>query len=413
MIRNEYTRVERYIIIVGALLFASFVIFNVSSYSSSGVMLLTILLFLLFFIKNKWHFPFFIKDFQASMLIFAIYCLLSSFWARSNVDATNSAITVIEILLCMTVVYYAFYQFDDIEPLLMSLIWGGYIIAIYYLFSYGGISTAIDNASQGIREGVDFANINTIARAMAVVIVANFYMLRNSKRKIRYIGIFLPIVALLATQSRAPLIETIFGIIFLMFLNAAKNKRVFNFIFSLIIIIIIIFLISKLIQRVSIFNGVLLRMEGLISLFSQDSRIIDSSVEFRQKLIDLGANLFKANPIFGVGMGNAHRYVLEYYGSDYYLHNNYIELLASGGIIGFIIYYQMHFRLLINLKKYSEVPDDYNMFCFTMMLMLLIADYGGVLYYNKEFYFYIIICYICLEKSKNRYYADLEQRVDE
>lgn len=412
MIRNEYTRVERYIIIVGALLFASFTVFNLSTYSSSAVMLLTIILLLLFFIKNKWHFPFFIKDFQISMLIFAFFCLLSSFWARSNVDATNSAITVIEISLCMTVVYYAFYQFDDIEPLLMSLIWGGYIISVYYLFTYGGISVAINNAAQGIREGVEFANINAIGRTMAIVTASNFYMLVHSKRKLRYIGIFLPIVALLTTQSRTPLIEIIFGIIFLMFLNAVKNKRIFNFIFNLIIVIVIIYLLSKLITNLPIFNGVLLRMESLINLFS-GSGYVDTSAEIRKKMIDVGIILFKENPIIGIGMGNAHHYVYEYLGRDFYLHNNYVELLASGGIIGFIIYYQIHVRLLFNLKKYSEVSDDYNMFCFAMMLMLLVADYGGVVYYNKEFYFYIIICYICLEKSKNRYYADLEQRVDE
>ena len=54
-------------------------------------------------------------------------------------------------------------------------------------------------------------------------------------------------------------------------------------------------------------------------------------------LVDDWLGLFYQSPITGVGVNNPSVYTFFLYGKEnYYLHNNYIELLAGTGIIGLI-----------------------------------------------------------------------------
>ena len=65
------------------------------------------------------------------------------------------------------------------------------------------------------------------------------------------------------------------------------------------------------------------------------------------QLIKLGINAFFDSPLLGIGIGNTRLVVLQNMGFDYYLHNNYLEILASVGVLGAIPYYYMWFYYFI------------------------------------------------------------------
>lgn len=404
-----YKTIDKLIIIVTALLFATFKVYTETSLSTYGVLIATLLLFVLYLIKNNFRIPQKIYDFQILIILFIVFCLLSSLWATSSSDAITMCITVFEILICVSVVYYCFIQFDTLEPLLLSLVWGGYIISVVYFVSYGGLSLAIQNATAGIRSEVDFANINAIARVLSITVIVNAYMLFNSKNKKLYLGILLPIVALVSTQSRTSFITTIFGLLGLLLLNSIKRKKVMNVLFKLIVSLLVVYAVYKLLLKVPALHGIMGRIESLEHLLFNENGADHSSI-LRQEMIEVGLRVFKDNPLGGIGIGNSHFYTHYYLTRNTYLHNNYVELLASVGIIGFILYYLIYARLIIRLKKYSTNPDDINMMCIVLLASLLISDYGNVSYYFKEIYFFFIVCFVCTNISERNYY---ENRLEE
>ena len=143
------------------------------------------------------------------------------------------------------------------------------------------------------------------------------------------------------------------------------------------------------------------RMDGMVALFTGRG-IVDSSTWLRYEYIKLGFKIFKENPIFGIGMGNARLFVSSNYGRDAYLHNNYVELLANGGIFGFLIYYYIYYLVINDLIKYFKYREKYTVVVIILMLMQLIMDYGNVSYYYKTTIFYFLIFYISIRKMKER-----------
>lgn len=393
-----YSLNEKITIVLSTLLFVSFTVLNITSFSTIGVLIIALMMLLHHCLNNKWHLPKRIYPFQTSMLLFALFGLLSMLWSYNAKDALSKGISIIEICACMTIVFWCHEDFNSMEPTILSIVWGGYIIAIYYFFVYGGIDLAMQNAVAGIREGVEFANVNAIGRIMAIVIVINVYMLMHSSKKKLYIGIPLPIMALISTMSRTSFIETVFGLVLLIILNGIKNKKVFNSIIKIAFSALIVFLFYLVIKDIPFLKGVSDRMTGLINLFS-GSGAVDTSAIMRQRMIQTGWTVFKNHPIAGVGIGNAHYYAFQMISKNTYLHNNYFELLASTGIIGTYLYYRIHIKLIIDLKKSHKTSDDPCMLCIVVLLMLLLADYGCVSYYYKEIYFYFTFCYLCLDKS--------------
>jgi len=121
------------------------------------------------------------------------------------------------------------------------------------------------------------------------------------------------------------------------------------------------------------------------------------SAKARSDMIRFGWHYFLENPLGGIGIGNA----TAIYGS--YLHNNYIELLCCGGIIGFVIYYSRYLFLLCSIirninicnnKKESIYP------CFILLSILLILDYGRVTYYTKPSQIYFVLLFLQIKSIR-------------
>jgi O-antigen ligase len=122
-----------------------------------------------------------------------------------------------------------------------------------------------------------------------------------------------------------------------------------------------------------------------------DSSIVaDASTGTRANMVQIGLELFKKNPILGVGFGNfSYHYYYEYSGwAQTYAHNNYVEILADTGIVGFVLYYivpfSMLFKMATNWKKYAAYDRKLAAFLITFILIRLVMDYGMV-DYDDEF----------------------------
>ena len=141
------------------------------------------------------------------------------------------------------------------------------------------------------------------------------------------------------------------------------------------------------------FSEVLDRMSNMVEAFTGTGG--DSSTIIRLALVDIGWDLFYQSPITGVGINNPSVYTFFVYGKDnYYLHNNYIELLAGTGIIGLLAYYSMYLYVAYNLIRYRDIHSNEYIMVLILFLSQIVMDMGMVSYESKSTYFYMMLFYL-------------------
>ena len=96
----------------------------------------------------------------------------------------------------------------------------------------------------------------------------------------------------------------------------------------------------------------------------------------------------------GVGIANTTFLGLKYTGYYFYMHNNYVELLVSVGIIGTAIYYLLLLYPLIKLFKPALRQDQMAILLEVLLLLMLFLDFGEVTYDSIETYFWILAAHV-------------------
>ena len=139
-------------------------------------------------------------------------------------------------------------------------------------------------------------------------------------------------------------------------------------------------------------------MEAMMGIINH-SYMIDASTNTRINMIKYGFEMFKSNPILGVGIGNYAYYGYHIYGlfAEVYSHNNYIEMLSNIGIVGFISYYFIPVYTCIKLRKLVNILTGRERilcaFLFVIMISRLIGDFGRVSYLDEIVQIINMLCY--------------------
>ena len=386
--------------ILMSFLIASFYIFEEKSFGSILLFILTGIIFIVMAVEYNFRIPFKIEYFHKVILIFALYCFLSATWAIRADYAIEKGVTLIKILVCMSVLYsYYSIRENALEELFVVLMWAG-VIVVGYSYIFYGKKLILDVILNSARLENAFSNVNSIGMLSGIMIIISVFKILYDKN-IWYIILDIPAAILvLATGSRKALIIVLLGI-FLVFFLKNFNKNILKTTIWIVFISISALFLVRWIMSLKVLSGIETRIEGVIALITGRG-IIESSALLRYKYIKLGIDIFKKNPVFGVGMGNARLFVASNYGHDAYLHNNYVELLADGGIFGFIIYYYIYYIIIKDLIKYFRYREKYTVVVIVLVLMQLIMDYGSVSYYYENAIFYFLIFFICIRKMKER-----------
>ena len=122
----------------------------------------------------------------------------------------------------------------------------------------------------------------------------------------------------------------------------------------------------------------------------------NASTEKRVEMIKYAAQMFWKKPLFGWGIGAFARFA----GFGYYCHNNYMEMLVSGGILLFVLYYSMIFVKSIGVfgMKKGEKKDIVLILFFSLLLL----DFSTVNFYSDViFYLRTIIMFELLTWGSN------------
>ena len=393
--KNKYSISDVVICILISFMLMSFYIFETESWGRYVLFGITVIITLIYSGKNGFKLPFiFNRPFHMYISIFALYTFMSATWAWNSTLAISKGITICSILLCFSFLYPYFLQRKNIDILIDAFMFSGYGIAVYTVIFYGasGISSMLNG---NIRVGNDFTNANSIGLIAATSCIIQFYYLIKKEKKIFSVFLIPCIIALAISQSRKAMVMLVAGVAFLIMTTSSDKlslkKKIFRIILAAISVGLLIYILSKL----KIFSGVFGRFETLFESMN-GQRAEDIRAVYRK----IGMQQFYKTPILGIGMGNSLELLASVGQRRTYLHCNFVEILASGGIIGFVIYYCIYVKLLGGLWKYRKYRSQTTNLCIVLLLLMLIMDYGMVTYYDKQQYLYFMCFFLQLELLK-------------
>lgn len=322
------------------------------------------------------------------ILYFALstFCLLSSFWAIDSNLSVEKSITLYSLSILYFIGYNIFVNGDNCsEKVLKIIMYSGIIFAIYIIFYYG-ISNYFDKLFFGERIGTEINNVNKIGLTTSISFLISIFFAKFKSKNYLFFSVLLAIVTI-GTGSRTALIEMFFSIIFIILIGKEKEK-IISYIKKILIIITLCFLLFSFIQKISSFD-LINRFTEMTNYVSKNGEI-DGSTSTRMKFIQKGFETFTDHPLLGIGAGNA-GYVTSIvsFGRYTYLHNNYVELLATTGLIGFLLYYSIHIYILIKCF-FSKNKTVYSTLATVIIIILLIGDIGTVSYASKTTVIYFL-----------------------
>ena len=333
-------------------------------------------------------------------LVFIAYVLLTALWAKSAMSTITMARTLFRTFICAYIVYLYFVKEEDVSRLLRILMWAGYVVAIYSLMFYGVDELLKAGTDSSLRADNEFANVNSIAMccALSCMIQANeFFEKRN-----RWTCVFLiPVLIVIgATQSRKALLFLIVGV-FSAFIVKNQNESFVKKFGKIIVGCVVAVLIIYGLLQLEIFSGIKQRMQTMFNSFTGNGKADGSSLT-REKMIEIGWKEFTEHPVGGIGIANSYFITDKYLGWKTYLHNNFVELLSSGGVFAFIFYYAIYVYLFYNLWKYRNADKKQTMFFAIWLLIMLALDYGSVSYSSKVQNFYLMIHFVNIQNLKKK-----------
>lgn len=327
-----------------------------------------------------------LDKFLALFLAFIVFCYISNVWSK-NTGNTNSMVFTLLQLFLMSFLLFAYLVYtENTEHFMMCLFISGLVSSVY-IMGYYGIEGYAKLLREGERVGSEITNVNTIGLTTAYTVVIGFYYGYIKKKRFSYALIILPIILSLGSGSRKALTLMVLGIVLIILMDYRKNVSVskfFRVLFACIALVAVVYWISTLPAFETVFD----RFNAMFQTGSKQ----DSSTVIRKKMIEIGWLSFKKHPFTGVGIGNSSYITYEYFGLSTYLHNNFVELLTSIGIFGFLIYYAMYGYILVNLFQLSAKEKNTSaLMLFVVILSRLILDYGMVSYYDKMTYIYLTV----------------------
>ena len=380
-------------------LFVFFILFDTYTWGRYAFLSLSVAIFLLGCGINHGKVTFRFTPFITLNILFIGFVLSSSLWAINISDSVIMARTLMRVFVCAYMMYITYLNTPELDEsvLLKAVMWAGYIVALYSLSFYGLDNIIVAGSSSSLRVDTEFANVNTIGMACALscVIQINLKYLRPKEHFFPSALLMIPsIVVIAATQSRKALVFLIAGALGYAFVKAQKSsKPAFVKFVKILFWVFILALVLYGVLQLDIFDGIRERMVGMLNAVLGNGKA-DHSTILRNNLRTLGLTWFLKYPVGGIGVANPHILAAQYCNFDAYLHDNFVELLCGGGIIGFCLYYAMYVYLFRRLWKYRKI-DKQRVAFFALWLGLMLAmKFGMVTYYSKSQNFYLMVHFV-------------------
>lgn len=219
-------------------------------------------------------------------------------------------------------------------------------------------------------------NPNSVALHIAMLSIFLNYVMANEKKKKYVILEFLVWLfggfIILLTGSKKGIVLLILPLLFFSVLVPNRGKRARNVLIGLILVVAILYLIFNNEFFYNLLGERIIDMLGTMGLNVGRSYRLSTSTEDRSNMISVGLNFFWQKPLLGNGWG----YFYVKAGFNRYSHNNFVEILCSMGIFGFIFYYS--FPLYLLFRCISRIKENGSKVCIAILILLVFMDFASV-----------------------------------
>lgn len=258
-----------------------------------------------------------------------------------------------------------------------------------FIFNYSEISNGYLRYRMGMISGI---NATEVASFFGILSIITFYFVFIEKNTKCYVYIFQIVVTVLS-GSKKGLILIFVPVILYFFKIGLKSIRNFTiFVVVLLIIVVAIFKVPLLYNVIGYRILDALNELGMVQdVILPESAIIDESTKKRVEMMETAWKMFSQKPILGWGW-NAFA-ILAGYG--YYCHNNYLEIMVSMGIVGFLIYYAMPMTLLAG--SIMQTDKNKRFLCISLIFSMLFLDISSITIYDQVIVYFIYAFLFLLE----------------
>ncbi len=316
-------------------------------------------------------------------LPFLLYSFLSIVWSYMPDSSLQRSITLLRLSVLLLIMAFYLIQSRQTEQFIYGIAVAGLII-LMYVFSFYGLSGLRQMIEGGMRVGGEFVNSNTLAIYLSFSAVIFFYLFLDKRRWYFILPAIGLVVLIASTGSKKGLLDLAVGFIMVIGFNQNSSngpKKLFKWVVGLSIGAVLLYFLWES----PLFSTVRNRYEVMFTFLSGNGSRIDYSTRERQIMLLTGWQQFLRTPVFGMGIGASGYLTKIALGSDTYLHNEFIELLATGGIVGFLLQFIPIIVILAGNWKhryYSKVSQ----MCSILLVIYLVNGIAAVQYFSKLTY---------------------------
>lgn len=308
-------------------------------------------------------------------------CICSTVWAVDSGRVTTILVTMVVHFVLLILLHSKIKSVEDIRHLMAIIVAACLVNAVYLVFNNldSFLSLDTNELSTANRLGTEGDwNANEIGMMMSFSIIVLIDFVRNvkgyEKKLLMYSLIAFLVVVALITGSRKAVVIILLGSIIYFLLNA-QGKKIRTALITALICIAMYYVVMK----VEFFYAIVgWRIEAYIQGLLGTGEM-DSSGAIREKLLEVAWDTFKGNSILGVGLDCFRYYSIRALGRNYYAHNNYLEILADLGVVGFVAYYSGYWYTLKYILK-GQKQDRMRNLLLSIMGCVLISEYACVTY---------------------------------
>ena len=255
-------------------------------------------------------------------------------------------------------------------------------------------------------------NYNHFTTQFALVLCVVLFLAYNIN-KLFYIPAAFIVVNIIISGSRKVLVASLLTFLVMYIISPKGGKLAKKIRRVILVLAVFAFILWLILNNNFLYNLIgqktVVAIKEMLSM--QVDRKVDYSVYQRAEVMRIAFDVFKDHPVIGVG----YYCFLNYNEWQLYAHNNYLELLADLGLIGFVLYYIFYVKNILGFMglnigfvgpKFSLSVDKnksvWNVLGITLMITLLILEYGQVTFFRLYALIPLMVVILGIENMKNR-----------
>lgn len=335
-------------------------------------------------------------------IISALFILYNWINVRAGVSIVPQAsLDMIQTMCINVIVLFAFYNYvvlrNDMEKVLKIFVYATlFVTSVVFIVSLPTIF------NERFGSFVDM-NPNSLAVFTSIALLITLCLLlgRKMHRNGYLFLLWLLFVTILTGSRKGILIVSLGTAVLLYFLYPQKKLK------NALIVSMGIAVMYLIIMNTPLLYDLLgYRVQAMVNYTQEGPAGIDeASLKSRYNYIEKGWQNIKLKPWFGYGLDSFRHFIARTYS-----HNNFIEILISGGIIGFILYY---LNYLVTFIKYQSLIKNGSVILklmLTITLVMLVMDYSMVTYYSRINLSIFVLAIACASTvNKNTIGTELQQ----